>query len=66
MTAKAAFAIHAKVRPPPGREANRDGLIMLRLLVAKFVKNNHQFTLALRLESFKDLKAVDTMHFGKD
>jgi len=41
-----------------------DGLILLRLPASKFVKNDHQFTLALRLESFKDLEAVDIMLFG--
>ena len=43
---------------------HRDGAISLRLPAAKFVKNNHQFTLALRSESFKDLKPVYIMLRG--
>ena len=43
---------------------NRDGAISLRLPVAKLVENNHQFTLALRFERFKDLKPVDIMVYG--
>ena len=43
---------------------NRDGAISLRLPVAKLVENNHQFTLALRFERFKDLKPVDIVVYG--
>jgi len=63
----ASDGLSSSVRPSSGqadtphRVAGKGGevALSLRLPATKFFKNNHQFTLALRFASFKDLEAVD-------